>query len=117
MRNFRRLLWYFNAPCLVFLFSAARSAGIVNIVAPEPLQTLWPGAQLSPALPDDYQRQWSRLVKNAKVKSGPNLRTRRSQVMVWRRALTVRCGNSEIISKLTELFPRLKRQSTPPTES
>jgi hypothetical protein len=73
MRNFRRLLWYFNAPCLVFLFSAARSAGIVNIVAPEPLQTLWPGAQLSPALPDDYQRQWSRLVKNAKVKSGPKL--------------------------------------------
>lgn len=73
METSRRRLRYFGTPYLVFSLSAALSAGNVNTLASESLQTVSPGAQLSPALADEYQKQWSQVVKNARVETGPKL--------------------------------------------
>ncbi|HKN16443.1 MAG TPA: hypothetical protein VJX47_05855, partial [Candidatus Sulfotelmatobacter sp.] len=42
--------------------------------ASRPLQAISPGAQLKPALTDEYQKLWSQVLKNARVETGPKLK-------------------------------------------
>jgi hypothetical protein len=74
MRTFRRLLRSLEAPCLVFLFCAALSAGNGETLVSEASPTVAPGAQLSPSLVDENQKQWSKVLANARVTAGPKLK-------------------------------------------
>ncbi len=74
MGTFRKPLLYLGAPGLVFLLGAALIKGKVQARAPMAWQTVSPQTQLKPSLDDEYQKQWSQAVKNARVETGPKLR-------------------------------------------
>lgn len=74
MRTFRRLLWFLGPPCLAFLFYAALVAPKARALAPEAAQKVSSGAQLKPALVDEYQNLWTQVLKNARVETGPKIK-------------------------------------------
>jgi len=74
MKTFRRSLRCLGAPCLAFLVCAALVEAKAQARVYEPLQAVSPEAQLKPALPDEYQKIWSQVLKNAQVTTGPKLK-------------------------------------------
>ena len=74
MRIFCRRSLCLGAPCLAFLLGGALIKGKVQARAPVASQTVSPQTQLKPALDDEYQKQWSQAVQNARVETGPKLR-------------------------------------------
>ncbi len=74
MRTFRRLLRSLGAPCLVFLFCAALSAGNEQALVSEALQTVSLAAQFDPTLVDENGKLWSQVLANAMVTAGPKLK-------------------------------------------
>jgi len=73
MKTFRRSLRFPGTPCLAFLLCAALGATKEGAWASRPLQAISPGAQLKPALTDEYQKLWSQALKKAQVTTGPRL--------------------------------------------
>jgi hypothetical protein len=74
MWTFRKQLRYLGTPCLFFLLCAARIAANAQPKASDLLQAASPGAQLKPAPPDQYQKLWSEVLKNARLQTGPRLK-------------------------------------------
>jgi biopolymer transport protein ExbD len=74
MRTFRRLLKFLGAPCLVFVFCAALSAGNGQTPASEASPTVPPGAQLNSSPVEENQKLRSQVLTNARVMSGPKLK-------------------------------------------
>jgi hypothetical protein len=74
MKTFRRLFRSIGAPCLVFLFCAALSAGNEQTPASETLPTVSPGPRLNPLLVDESQKLRFQVLANARVTAGPRLR-------------------------------------------
>jgi hypothetical protein len=74
MGIFRKPLLYGGTACLAFLLSAALIKEKVQARISEALQTATPQTQFKPLLNDEYHKQWSRVLKNAKVETGPRLK-------------------------------------------
>ena len=74
MRTLRRLLRPFGAPCLVFVFCAALSAGNGQTLTSGALPTVSLAVQLDPTLVDENQKLRSQILANARVTAGPKLK-------------------------------------------
>jgi hypothetical protein len=74
MGIFRKPLLYLGTACFAFLLGAALIKGKVQARVSEALQTATPQTQIKPALDDENQEMWSRVLKNAKVETGPRLK-------------------------------------------
>jgi hypothetical protein len=74
MKTFRRPLRSLGTLCLTFLLCTALFERRVRALSPDAVQADSPAAQLKPALVDEGQKLWSKILKNARLETGPKLK-------------------------------------------
>lgn len=74
MERYRRLLQSRGRPWLVFVLCAVLLAGKAHALASEAVQMVSPRQQLKPETADEYQKLWSKILKNARLETGPKLK-------------------------------------------
>jgi hypothetical protein len=75
MRTFPRRLRFLVAPCLTCLLFFARGRAGAQAPVSAALPTVSPGGtELKPALTDEYQKLWSEVLTNARIKAGPRIK-------------------------------------------